>query len=274
MYRLMATDIDGTLIRNDMSLSERTKNTVRKAVLAGLVIAPCSGRGPGPLKKVSDLFEVPVPLVCYNGAVVIDGKTGEKIYEKPMKKEDAVDVYLKGRKIGMAMEVWTTDNELGYDSWNEFTEFYQLNSTKKREEITLIGDDLSIFEKPIAKVLWHQDPSVITPLIKKSEEYIIREKREMVCATSQDFLLEFTHTDATKAMGIKALSDYYSIPHDETIGIGDGLNDISMIKYAKLGIAMANAHPEVIKAADYIAPSNEEDGVAFVIEKFMMEKNI
>lgn len=273
-YRLLATDIDGTLITDDMDITSETFRAVREAVENGLVIAPASGRGPGPLKKVTDRFDLELPLVCFNGAMIINGKTDEIIHTCAMDRQDAVDIYLKGKEMGVGMEVWTVDNELGYDSWNEFTEFYQLNSAKERDEIIIIGDDLSIFEKPIMKVLWHDHPERITELIPWGEKYIKDTGRNMVCATSQDFLLEYTHKNATKAMGIKHLCDHYGIDHSLTIAIGDGLNDKSMIEYAALGVAMKNAHPDVIRASDFVAPSNEEDGVAYIIDRFMLGKDI
>jgi Cof subfamily protein (haloacid dehalogenase superfamily) len=90
--------------------------------------------------------------------------------------------------------------------------------------------------------------------------------------TSQPIYLEFVDRNASKAIALEKLGQYYNIKREEMIAVGDGFNDLSMIEYAGLGVAMENAPDEVKKAADFLTLSNEEDGVAFVIEKFIFNQ--
>lgn len=268
MYKLVAVDIDGTLLNSKGELTLNVKNTVEEAFKEGFVFTPCTGRGPIPLKAVTDKFDVDMPLICFNGAQVIKGKSGEIIYESPLSKEDAMFVYNEGVKRGVGVVLWTLDNKLAFNEMNEHTNHYLKNSGYSKDDIYLVEEHMELFDERIAKVLWQDDPKKIDDYIVQGRELL--QGRKAVCATSQNFLLEFTHEEATKAKGIEHLAMSYNIKREETIAIGDGLNDIAMIEYASLGVAMGNAHKDVIKVADYIAPTNDEDGVAYIINKYML----
>jgi len=272
MYKLLATDIDGTLINSKKELTDKTKEAIFEAYEKGCVILPCSGRGPLPLKVITDELNLDLPLACFNGALVIKGKSGEVLYDKAIDKEDAILVYEEGIKKNVGVILWTFDNKLAINEWNKFTEHYFTLAKVKREDVIIIPEHMEIFDERIAKVLWQDEVENMDEHVSYARNLLKTTKNNAICATSQPFLLEFTHKDGNKAEAIKHISKAFNIEHKDTIGIGDGLNDIPMIEYAALGVAMKNSHKETLEAADYIAPSNDEDGVAHVINKFMLGK--
>lgn len=272
MYKLLATDIDGTLINSKRELTDNTKKAIYEAYDKGCVILPCSGRGPLPLQDITNEIDLDLPLACFNGALVIKGKSGEILYEKAIDKEDAILAYNEGVKRNVGVIAWTFDNKLAFNEFNKFTEHYLSMANVAREDVIIIPEHMEIFDERITKVLWQDEVENMDDHVAYARNLLKTVDNNAMCATSQPFLLEFTHKDANKAEAIKHVAKAFDIEHKDTIGIGDGLNDIPMIEYAALGVAMKNSHKETLEAADYIAPSNDEDGVAYVINKFMLGK--
>ena len=272
MYKLLATDIDGTLINSKKKLTDNTKKAIYEANENGCIILPCSGRGPLPLSVITDEINLDLPLACYNGALVIRGKSGEILYDKAIDKKDAILAYNEGIKRNVGVILWTFDNKLAINGWNKFTEHYFSLANVKREEVVIIPDNMDIFDERTAKVLWQDEVENMSDHVDYARNLLKNCENNAICATSQPFLLEFTHKDGNKAEAIKHVAKAFNIDHKDTIGIGDGLNDIPMIEYAALGVAMENAHCEVLEAADLVAPSNDDDGVAYIINKYMLGK--
>jgi len=103
-------------------------------------------------------------------------------------------------------------------------------------------------------------------------EAVLRERfgRELYITRSKPYYLEMLHPEATKGRALRVVAGYFGIPRQEVIAIGDSFNDLDMIRYAGLGVVMENAREEVKRFADYVTRSNEDDGVAEVLEKFVL----
>lgn len=121
--------------------------------------------------------------------------------------------------------------------------------------------------KGINKILWYDEVERINEFQKELQGKL---SSTVNFHTSQPFFLEFVDVNASKAIALEKLGEYYGIKREEMIAIGDGFNDLSMIEYAGLGVAMENAPSEIKEAADFVTLSNEDDGVAYVIEKFIL----
>ena len=142
-------------------------------------------------------------------------------------------------------------------------------STISGTEPVLYTEIEQLIEKGINKILWYDD-------VERIEEYE-RELKTILSPTvnfhtSQPFFLEFVDINASKAIALEKLGSHYGICKEEMIAIGDGYNDLSMIEYAGLGVAMENAPQEIKQAADFVTLSNEDDGVAYVIDKFILNE--
>lgn len=265
MYKLVAIDIDGTLLNSKKELTEPTRLALKKASDMGVIVLPCSGRSPSLLDDILEKFGFEVPIGAFNGALVLKGK--EALYEKAMDKEDALRVYEEGIRQGATIVFWTTDGKLAFDKDDKFANQY-VNLNPKKMDIVLLKDHMELFDEKIAKIIWMNTPEYVAELVPKGEEFV--KGTNVICATSQPFLLEFTHTDANKSKAIESLCKTYNIDLKDTMAIGDGFNDIPMIEFAGLGVAMDNAADAVKKSADYITASNDDDGVKQVIDKFIL----
>lgn len=265
VYRLMAVDIDGTLLNDRDELTENTKKTIRKAVEKGLVFTIASGR---PIQGVEDLgkaLDLDVPFITYNGAMVVFGKSGKVLYEQKLSEKDTRDIVKLGEKYGTTIIVWK-NNRLYVPVLNERVEKYK---SITGVEPVLAEDTDQLTEGGVTKILWYDEAEKIEQYRTEIGKYL---SENVNFHPSRPYFLEFVDKNASKAIAMEKLGEYYGIDRSEMIAVGDGFNDLSMIEYAGLGVAMANS-PDTVKArADYVTLSNEEDGVAHVINKFVLNE--
>ena len=136
-------------------------------------------------------------------------------------------------------------------------------------EPILIDNLEKIIEKGVTKILWYDEVEKIAQYQKEIGSFL---SENVNFHPSRPYFMEFVDKNASKAIAMEKLGQFYGIKQSEMIAVGDGFNDLSMIEYAGLGVAMANSPREVKEKADYITLSNEEDGVAHVIFEFISKK--
>lgn len=264
-YKLLAVDIDGTLINNKREVTLKTKEYIKKAVDLGVIFTICSGRPVQGVKLITDQIGIVIPVITYNGAMVITADGKNIIYSCTMNEEDAIKIDRYGRERDTTITVWSA-NQLYTNRINEKTiKYSELSGTKPQ----LYNDIRELFSQGINKMLWYDEIDRINNFVEEMRHLL---GSTVNYHTSQPFFLEFVDIKASKAIALEKLGEYYGIVKDEMIAVGDGFNDLSMIEYAGLGVAMANAPDEVKHAADFITLSNEEDGVAYVIEKMIFSE--
>jgi Cof subfamily protein (haloacid dehalogenase superfamily) len=262
-YKLMAVDIDGTLLDSKGKLTEETKKAIKLGVDNGLIFTISTGRPIQGVEHLNSLLNLDLPFITYNGAIVVMGKSKKVLYERNLTFEDAKVIVDLGRKYKTTMIIWA-DNKLFVTEINDRTEKYKEIS---KVEPVLINNIDGLIKNGVTKILWYDE-------IEKIEEY----QAEMVkfldgrvnYHTSNPMFLEFVDINASKAIALEKIGEHYGISQGEMIAVGDGLNDLSMIEYAGLGVAMANAGQIIREKADFITLSNDEDGVAHVIYKFVL----
>lgn len=262
-YKLIAADIDGTLVNNKREITPKTKEKIHEAIKKGAVFTICSGRPVQGVQLIMNQLEADIPVITYNGAMVITGESRKIIYSCTMRKEDAIQVEKLGRERNTTIAIWA-DNKLYVNRMDERAEKY---SDLSGTEPILYENVEELIEKGINKILWYDEVEKINTFLKE-----LRGKLNPTINfhTSQPFFLEFVDVNASKAIALEKLGEFYGIKREEMIAVGDGFNDLSMIEYAGLGVAMENAPEEIKKAADFVTLSNENDGVAYVIEKFIL----
>ncbi|NTW71394.1 MAG: HAD family phosphatase [Eubacteriaceae bacterium] len=262
-YKLIAVDIDGTLLNSEGKLTEVTRSAIRKAVDAGAVFTISTGR---PVQGVTSLVEeigLDLPLITYNGSMVLKAKTREIIYSRTMTDKDAKMVYQTAVEWDVNMILWS-DNKLYSTRDNEKSRYY---SHITKTELNII-ENFEDIKAGITKILWYEEPEVLKDFLVELDKLL--DKDSVVFHTSRPYFLEFVDKGASKAIAIEKLGEEYGIKREEIIAIGDSYNDISMISYAGLGVAMNNAPDDIKAIADYITKSCDEDGVAHVIREFIL----
>lgn len=263
-YKLIAADIDGTLLNSKGKLTKETKEAIKQAVDKGVIFAISTGRPLQGLKPVVDEIGLDLPLIIYNGAMVIKGKSQNIIYEKKLSRENCIKVFELGEGYGTNIVVWN-DNKLYCNKLNSKTiEYGKFTRTKP-----ILAEHLEdVVENGATKILWYDEIPLISKYEKEAKELF---KGSINVHISQPMYLEFVDKDASKAIAMKKLGEHYGIDRSEMIAIGDSANDLSMIEFAGLGVAMENAIKDVKDKADFVTLSNDENGVAYVIRKFVLQ---
>lgn len=265
MYKLIAVDMDGTLLREDKTISDRTKEAIRGAVQKGVKVVLASGRPIEGLERYLNELELTSEndyVMSFNGSLIQNVKTRQIVSKNILKGSDLKKLYALSKEIGVNIHAFTKQGCIT-PKMNEYT---QLEGRINGIEIYEADFDTLSEEEDVIKVMFIDPQPVLEEAMKKIPEAYYE---EFTIVRSAPFFLEFLHKKSSKGTGIKALGDHLHISREEIICIGDAGNDLDMIEFAGLGVAMGNAFPEVKEAADYITSTNEEDGVAHVIEKFI-----
>lgn len=264
-YKFAAADMDGTLLNDENKITPHTVETIRRAVSQGLIFSICTGRPIQGAERYQKQLGIQGPVITYNGAMILDSATGRVLYKQELAAEDARLILEAGLKYNTTMCIWS-DNKLYGNQLNDRIQEYSL-ATKVTPLLMPSIDEL--LAQGITKILWYDDVSKIQQIEKELHE--TAHFHSVTFCTSKPFYLEFFSSKVSKAAAIDRIGELYDFTHAETIAIGDGFNDLSMIRHAALGVAMANAPEGVKEYADYItARTNNEDGVAEVLEKFIL----
>lgn len=266
MYKLVAIDMDGTLLRNDKSLSKETKEAIREARKKGVKVVLATGRPIDGVKRYLeelDLWHDDEYVLTFNGAVIKEIGQDKVLCRDTLKGSDLLNLYKISKEVGLNIHAFSKDGCIT-PIMNEYTELEgRINGINIFE---VDYDDIDS-EEEIIKVMMIDKPEVLEKGIKKLPKEVY-EKYTVV--RSAPYFLEFLSKTCNKGEGIKSLADSLGIKKEEVIAIGDAGNDIHMIEYAGLGVAMENAFDEVKKKANFITKSNEDDGVAWVFKKFVL----
>ena len=264
MYKLIASDMDGTLLRSDRTISEKTVNTIRSLKQKGVKFVLSTGRPLVAVEKYNELLELNGPAIIYNGAQIYDFASKKIIFEKYLDFADAKFIWDEGLKRNVEMYLWA-ENVLYTNLVNDRIYEYTGESRaafKKLENINEISD------KKVTKIIWDDSGDIIEKYVKELDEIGFYEKVNY-CSSMLRFL-EFFNKDTSKKVAIQKLEEIYNITKDEIIAIGDGNNDIEMISYAGLGVAMGNADDKVKSIAKIVTTTNDEEGVLNVIDKYVL----
>jgi Cof subfamily protein (haloacid dehalogenase superfamily) len=199
------------------------------------------------------------PVVCYQGAVVADPRTGEFLRHEPIPLELARETIRALQEDGFHVNCYV-DDELYVAEVTLAAERY---AGFQSIPLHPVGDLVEWLSEPPTKLVAIDDPEVLDGLSARMKE---RFAGRLYIAKSLPYFLEFASPDVTKGAGLAFLAEHLGFTPDRTLAFGDGENDIELLQWAGFGVAVANAHPSVLAAADWVCPSAEVEGVAEVIE--------
>lgn len=262
-YKLLAADVDGTLYNSQSVLTETTKEAVCRAIDKGVLFVICTGRSLQGVEALNNEINRDLPYITYNGAVIVKGKNKEIIYERYMLFSDAKMVYELGEEYNITMVVWA-GNQLYVNKDNEDAQIYSRLTKSSYQLISSIDE----VKGDVAKILWSADDE---KLIEYEKQFGDKLSDTINYHRSLPGYLEFVDAKVSKGMAIQKICDIYGINISETIAIGDGHNDYSMITTAGLGVAMGNAPDAIKEVANYVTTSCDDEGVTKVINKFILE---
>lgn len=267
MYKLVAVDLDGTLLSDDGTISEANIKAIELAKKKGVKVVLATGRPISGIKnyiKQLNLMEDDY-VVVFNGAVVQESKSSKIIEKKGLKVSDLYEVYELSKKLDVNIHIHTAE-ECITPMVSKYSVFEaELNSIPLKE---MKFEELSQ-DTEVIKIMFIDEEEKIDNIINLIDRRFL-DKYTVV--RSLPYFLEFLNKKANKREGLKALAKKLEISRDEIICIGDNENDLHMIEYAGLGVAMGNAVNVVKRSANYITKSNKEDGVAHVINRFILDK--
>ncbi|WP_337164877.1 sugar-phosphatase [Vibrio fluvialis] len=269
MYKLIALDIDGTLLNSQKQISPRTKLAIAEAREQGIKVVLASGRPIDGMRSKLEELNIQSKddyVLYYNGSMVANVGTGEIIYQQTLDGRSAKMVARLANEMGVNTHAFSQVHGLITPKTSKYTEVEaQINGLSITEmDFEQLEDD-----HPIIKAMIVAEPELLTRTIASLPADL---HQQYTIVQSAPFFLEFLNTQSNKGVGVKAIADHLNIPASQVICMGDAENDHHMLQYAGMGIAMANAMEETKRIADYITLSNDEDGVAAAIEKFALNK--
>ena len=257
--RLVATDLDGTIVRADGTISARTSAALRRVEQAGARFVVLTGRPPRLIDEVARAFGGQGVVMCSNGAIGYDLRLGRVVSEHPIDPDTLREAVRRLRAaipgIGLAVEYGF---ELAAD------QSYESNHWDADIAVHRPGEDV-LWNRPAPKLIGRH-PTL------SADEQVARGRPAVadlvtVVHSNGDRLIEISALGVSKAHALARRAAELGIAADEVVAFGDMPNDLQMLAWAGMSCAVANAHPSVLRTADFIIPASDEDGVAKVIEE-------
>lgn len=267
MFKLLALDLDGTLTNSKKEITPHTLEVLMEAQKKGLRLVLASGRptaGIKPLAQQLQLDKFGGFILAFNGGLIIDCSTGKPIYENLLDTDVYQHIYAKGNTEDFRILTYVGDSIACEDIENEYVQYEARLNKMPLLKLDNFLEQVTIREP---KCLIVGKPEKVADLEKELASYY---EGKLSIYRSEPFFLEILPLGIDKAKRLEFLLNHLGMKREELMACGDGFNDLTMIQYAGMGVAMANAQDAVKAAADYVTSSNEEDGVAAVVEKFIL----
>ncbi|HEV2473979.1 MAG TPA: Cof-type HAD-IIB family hydrolase [Chthonomonadales bacterium] len=260
-YPLCAIDLDDTLLDSDHRISDRNLRAVRAADELGVNVIIASGRMHESTVPYVNQLGLSTPVISYNGAMVRLPNGTETWLHKQIPAEDAATVLEFCRQKRLQLNFYL--NDCLYSA--EYTGWLRLYYERTHSPIEIVPDfyDRLNGERP-TKLIIVDSPEVTARLL---ETFRATLGNRLYITRSNDEYLEFMPLDADKGRALEMVANHLGISRDGTVAFGDSWNDLPMIRWAGLGIAVSNGRPELLQAADEVTLSNRQDGVAVGLER-------
>jgi len=269
VVRLLALDLDDTLLRSDLTISYQTRNAIKKAEEAGVIVVLASGRIPAAMDQFAGLLGMHKKtgyLICNNGTLIQESHTGKVVYEIRMDVKTALTAFDLADAEGFPMQIYE-DDIMYVSRHNEYTGYDQ-KLTGLRQVV--VENFRGMVAGGCHKLLIPGDPKLLVPLESILRTYI---GDSITIFTSKPYFLEILPANTNKGTALEKVAELLGINQKDVMAIGDSMNDEAMLKWAGLGVAMANSDERIKSIADLVTTrDNDDDGVAEVIEKYILSK--
>ena len=264
--RMICLDVDGTILNTRHQITKSTRRTIAEVLEKGTMVVLVSARMPQgmePFRKELGLQNV---LICYGGALIMEN--GLAVFNKTLPLAEAHQVVRTAFRLNVHVSLYRQDRWIveRTDDWSE-QESAITGLKPEAQRISSVFRKWNDEETGPNKLLFMADSNRITEL----KNILEREPLNgMSFYRSKPTYLEVVPSSGSKRQAVSFLCARYGIPKDEVLAIGDSENDLDMIQYAGIGVAMGNASASVKNAADFVTRTNDEDGAAFAIHNFAL----
>lgn len=286
MYKLVAIDLDGTMLNQYGIITEKTKKAISKAQEKGIEVMIASGRAIASVKRFSKEINSNKYFISGNGAITYDIKNNKILYENILSKTKALKIIKICEENSIYYNVYTENGIIAKNLSYNTLYYYKDNLTKpdeNRTHINIVENVYDYFEQREEKILkimiCDEHKTVFNSIVRKLKELseievleVSHMSRKIIKQGTDEIALEYFYTevsakDVDKWNALEEIIGLMNISKEEVVTIGDNANDLKMITNAGLGVAMGESAPYVKQSADIIAPTNDEDGVAIILNK-------
>lgn len=267
--KLLALDLDGTLTNSKKRVSEKNKKYIKKAQDKGVKIILASGRPVIGIKSVSDELDLGQQggyILAYNGGQIIDCKTGEDLVKETIAMKYVHDICDVINKFNVYPLCYDNTGVICENDINKYVQKEGYNNSIPVKKVECLE---AMISEPVVKFMVVGAPEELNKVYAYLKGKF---EGELNLFFSEPYFMEITPLGIEKASALNCLAEMLGITKEQIMACGDGLNDIPMLEFAGLSIAMENAYNETKRVADYIVSSNEHDGVAEAIKRFILEE--
>ncbi len=290
MYKLVAIDLDGTMLNQYGIVTEETKKAIKKMQENGIEVMIASGRPTDSVKTIAKNIESKKYFIAGNGAIIYDITNNEIIYANTLKKQKVLDIIKICESNSIYYNIYTEKEIIAKNLQHNVLYYHKENLNKEEEDKTHINIVQNIYEyienrdeKVIKITICDNNQAIFNSIMKKLKEIdeievldVSHMSRKMIRQGTEEIPIEYFYTEISaknvdKWNALEFLIQKTGLKQEEIVAIGDNLNDKKMIEMAGLGIAMAQSDPKVKEIADYITTSNNENGVARALEDLLIK---
>ncbi len=273
MFKLICTDLDGTIVENGYQVSDKSIETIKALKEAGIEVVVSTGRNYQSARKIADEMGLDAPIIACNGACIRIPQTEEMIHLDRMSQESVREIVASTEGVSAVCYTYGTDAIYIGEKTEKFKEMLSNIETYVKGNLPLeIHEDLDVIEA----VHVHEKPLKLEIFIDDLKDYdrVYNKLCEMTTievSSTYGHLIEIVNKGVSKGDALKRIATYYDIDVEHIVGIGDNHNDIQMLSVAGLGIAMGNASDSVKTYANEITKSIQDDGFAHAMEHFVLK---
>jgi Cof subfamily protein (haloacid dehalogenase superfamily) len=277
-YRMVAIDLDGTLLRQDGTMGSRTRLALQAAVRRGIKVVICTGRRFRTTLPILSELQLAVPVIVHGGLLIKDAGTYETLYHSYLAKDFALAAvkFLKahGATPIVYVDLFAQGIDIHLDNERDGHPFHLKYLERNRPNCHFVGDVSAMFCPQTIHIGTLADrPSLEALDLRIEREFGSSIRHHIMNNTNEEgAFLEIMSPGNSKWRALSRLIEIEGCTPEQVICIGDEVNDLEMITHAGLGVAMGNAIPAVKAVAQYVTHSNEEDGVAHVVERFLLKE--
>ncbi len=289
MLKLVAIDLDGTMLNQYGIVTQKTKNSIKKAQENGMEIMIASGRPIDSVKTISKEIGSENYFISGNGSIIYDIKKDEIIYENVLKKQKALEIIKICEENSIFYNVYTEKEIIAKNLQYNVLYYHKENLTKSEEDkthVNIVEDIYDYIEKTDSKVLkvmiCDKHQTIFNAIMRKLKEVddievleVSHMSRKIIRQGTEEIPIEYFYTEISaknvdKWTALEFLKEKLQISSDEIVAIGDNVNDKKMIEKSGYGIAMGQSAPQIKEIADYVTDSNIDDGVANALDKLLL----